>query len=85
MENASSGLTVCAERVAVSKAVSEGERQFLALALFADRGKEIVPCGACRQFLSEFSRGLQIWSSTRKGKMLQTSLEALFPSPFNMV
>ncbi len=53
VENASYGLTICAERVAVSKAVSEGHRRFRALALVAGH-RRLTPCGACRQFLAEF-------------------------------
>ncbi|MBI1979488.1 MAG: cytidine deaminase, partial [Elusimicrobia bacterium] len=60
VENASYGLSICAERVAVSKAISEGEKDFRALAIAGEKGREIVPCGACLQFLIEFSSSLVI-------------------------
>jgi|SRR5215831_8709050 len=60
VENQSFGATVCAERVALFKAVSEGERKITALALVAGDGRRVVPCGICRQALSEFSRDLEI-------------------------
>lgn len=55
IENSSFGATICAERTAMCKAVSEGHRKFTAIAIFADVGEDyIVPCGICRQFMSEF-------------------------------
>ena len=55
IENSSFGATICAERTAMSKAISEGEKKFTALAVAADHGDEyIVPCGICRQFICEF-------------------------------
>ena len=54
VENASYGMTICAERVAVLKAVSEGHRKFKALAVVGGRGKAVPPCGACLQVLAEF-------------------------------
>jgi cytidine deaminase len=58
VENVSYGLTVCAERVAVFKAVSEGEREFEAIAVVTSSG--VTPCGACRQVLSEFGPGMEV-------------------------
>ena len=57
VENASYGLTICAERVAIGRAVAEGKRKFVAIAVVAlgKKGKEVRPCGACRQVLIEFS------------------------------
>src|SRR5690349_1402627 len=60
VENASYGLTVCAERVALWKAVSGGERKFVALAVVADGERPPSPCGACRQVLWEFSEDLEV-------------------------
>ena len=54
VENASYGMTICAERVAVMKAVSEGHRKFKALAVVGGQGKAVPPCGACLQVLAEF-------------------------------
>ncbi len=58
VENISYGLTVCAERVALFKAVSEGEREFRAIAVVTDNAAS--PCGACRQVLSEFGRDMEV-------------------------
>jgi len=58
VENISYGLTICAERVALFKAVSEGEREFRAIAVVTDNAAS--PCGACRQVLSEFSRDMEV-------------------------
>jgi cytidine deaminase len=57
VENASYGLTICAERVAATAAVSSGHRQIIAVAVSAPKGPRTTPCGACRQFLNEFQPG----------------------------
>ena len=80
VENASTGLTVCAERVAIWKAVSEGERQFVALAVVTEPGS--MPCGACRQVLSEFVKDMPILIANTAGHVLLTSLADLYPDPF---
>lgn len=80
VENASSGLTVCAERVALWKAVSEGERELAALAVVTEPGA--VPCGACRQVLTEFADNLPILIANTAGQGWFTSLAALLPHPF---
>lgn len=80
VENASSGLTVCAERVAVWKAVSEGERRIEALALVTEPGA--TPCGACRQVLAEFEVDLPILVADTAGRAWLTSLAALLPDAF---
>jgi len=61
IENASYGLTVCAERVAVFKAVSSGQQSFKALAVVAGTEEYASPCGACRQVLSEFGRDMKVY------------------------
>ena len=81
VENASSGLTVCAERVAVWKAVSEEEREIVALAVVTESGA--MPCGACRQVLSEFAQDLPILVADTAGQARFTSLGALYPQPFS--
>jgi cytidine deaminase len=60
VENASYGLTCCAERNAVSKAISEGEREFKAIAICSDSPQPTAPCGACRQVLHEFNPGMEV-------------------------
>ena len=54
IENASYGITNCAERTAIFRAVSEGEREIVALAIVADSKRPVPPCGACRQVIAEF-------------------------------
>ena len=83
VENASSGLTVCAERVAVWKAVSEGERRIEALALITAPGA--TPCGACRQVLVEFEADLPILVADTDGRAWLTTLAALLPDAFPRV
>ena len=80
VENASFGLTVCAERVAVWKAVSEGERTFEAMAVVSESGA--TPCGACRQVMSEFVADMPILIADTTGRGWVTSLKALLPHPF---
>jgi cytidine deaminase len=80
VENASFGLTVCAERVAIWKAVSEGEREFQALAVTTSTGA--TPCGACRQVMAEFGRDMTILVADAQGCVWPTSLRALLPNAF---
>ncbi|MCL6614486.1 MAG: cytidine deaminase [Firmicutes bacterium] len=82
VENASYGATICAERVAAVKAVSAGERRFLALAVVADGPSPPVPCGICRQFLAEFGLELEIYLADLAGDRKRTTLEALLPEAF---
>jgi cytidine deaminase len=90
VENATFGLTVCAERVALFKAVTGGERDFVEIAVVADKDEPITPCGACRQVLSEFasdpkdpaSRDLKIICANLKGKIKRYSLKELLPEAF---
>ena len=81
IENASYGLTICAERVAVFKAVSEGFRKFKAIAITSDKGK-IMPCGACRQVLIEFSPNIKVIVGDEKRFEIY-ELKELLPHSFN--
>ena len=81
IENISYGLTICAERIAIGSAVAAGEREFVAIAVAADTIEPIVPCGACRQFLAEFSPDLIIVSATLRGDRKIENLSHLLPDP----
>ena len=81
VENISFGLTMCAERVAVGAAVSRGLKEFRLLAIVSDSVEPVVPCGACRQVLAEFSPTLRILSSTTSGATAEFRLDELLPSP----
>ncbi len=80
VENASYGHTICAERAAVLKAVSEGEREFEAVAVVTKNGGS--PCGACRQVLSEFSPELIIYIADKDGEYRTATLKQLLPDSF---
>jgi cytidine deaminase len=83
IENSSFGLTICAERVALFKAVSEGEKEVKILALVTDTQTPVWPCGACRQVLAEFDRELLIVSSNLKGQKEEKKLSEIFPEAFD--
>jgi cytidine deaminase len=82
VENGTFGLTVCAERVAIWKALSEGARRFRAVALFTAAEEPTPPCGACRQILWEFAGDVAIVSATANGKRKKYRLSELLPQPF---
>jgi cytidine deaminase len=82
VENSTFGLTVCAERVAVFKAVTKGDKDFVKIAIVADKNPPITPCGACRQVLSEFAKDLEIICANLKGKVERYSLKELLPEAF---
>lgn len=85
IENASFGLTICAERVALFKAYSEGKREIVALAIAADVDEPISPCGACRQVISELAENANIYLSNRDGsKIKNASSEELLPYKFTL-
>lgn len=83
VENATFGLTLCAERVAVFKAVSEGVRHFARIAIVADTDQLTPPCGACRQILWEFAGDIEITLANLTGKTEILQLAALFPRAFD--
>jgi len=84
VENASYGLTICAERVAIFKALSEGERGFDAIAVVTDAEKLTPPCGACRQIIWEFCGDAEVILGNLKGKTEVYRMSALFPMPFDV-
>ena len=84
VENATYGLTVCAERVAVFKAISEGVRKFRRVAVAADTDRLTPPCGACRQILWEFCGDIEIVLVNPRGKTETYRLKDLFPKPFDV-
>lgn len=83
IENATYGLTLCAERVAVFKAISEGVRAFRRIAIAADSDTLAPPCGACRQILWEFCGDIEIVLVNPRGKTESHRLKDLFPRPFD--
>ncbi len=83
IENSSYGLTNCAERTAVFKAVSEGEMEFEEMVIYADSSNLPAPCGACRQVLSEFGPELKITIISNK-EQLETSISELLPLGFKL-
>jgi cytidine deaminase len=86
VENATYGLTICAERVAVFKAISEGlkPRQFRRIAVAAETDVLTPPCGACRQILWEFCGDIEIVLVNPLGKTETHRLQDLFPKPFDV-
>jgi cytidine deaminase len=83
VENATYGLTVCAERVAIFKAISEGERGFSAIAVVTDTDKLTPPCGACRQLIWEFCGDVPVTMANLGEKRETLQMKELFPKPFD--
>ncbi|HVB35868.1 MAG TPA: cytidine deaminase [Candidatus Acidoferrales bacterium] len=83
VENASYGLTICAERVAIFKAISEGEREFDAIAVVTDADDLTPPCGACRQIIWEFCGDVPVILANLKGKIERERSSKLLPRPFD--
>ena len=83
VENATYGLTMCAERVAIFKAVSEGERGFGAIAVVTDTEVLTPPCGACRQLIWEFCGDIPVSMANLRGKIEVIQMKDLFPRPFD--
>jgi cytidine deaminase len=82
VENASYGLTVCAERTAAFAAVNAGDAAFDAIAIVIDDERLPTPCGACRQVLAEFAPEMRVILATAGGKRKVTTLGELLPDPF---
>lgn len=84
VENSSFSLTICAERIAVFKAVSDGERTFDMLALNSSQNEMITPCGACRQVLSEFGDDIEIIMGDNSGQIILCKLSDILPLGFSL-
>lgn len=82
VENAAYGSSLCAERTALVKAVSEGRRRFVRLAVAGDSADYCWPCGACRQMLREFGADLEVLAANREGAYVSVPLEELLPHGF---
>lgn len=85
VENASFGVTLCAERVALGKAISEGAREFEAIAIVSEGVDFCFPCGACRQALAEFGLDIEVIAGNRSGAYLAKPLRELLPLSFTLV
>ena len=83
IENATYGLTVCAERVAMWKALSDGHRKFRRIAVVADTNDPTPPCGPCRQILWEFGGDLDVILANLRAEKGRHKLSALLPLPFD--
>jgi cytidine deaminase len=82
IENASFGMSVCAERVAIFKAISEGSTKFKAIAVIGDTDKPCSPCGACRQVISEFGEEILLIMANLKGDVKIKKIGELLPEAF---
>lgn len=82
VENASYGLSICAERSAVVRAVARGARRYLAIAVVGPKELDLTPCGACRQFLSEFGLDIEV-VTLRGGQPTTRALRELLPDAFD--
>jgi cytidine deaminase len=87
VESASYGLTCCAERVALFAALTQGKRDFVAVAVVARAPGGAMPCGACRQLLAEYAPGAKVWvaDSRRLAKVRAFTVERLLPGAFKVV
>ncbi len=82
VENASYGLSVCAERIAIFKAVSEGKKEFAAMAVAGGKEGFIVPCGACLQVMAEFAPGIKLIITDEKNRVKEYNLREMLPQLF---
>lgn len=85
VENASFGLSICAERNAVFKAIGEGERDFVAVAVTAGPRQNASPCGACRQVLHEFAPRMWVYWRDGSGRLVRRRLDGLLARGFDLV
>ncbi len=82
IENAALGNTICAERVAIGKAVSEGEMTFLRMAIYGEGKDYCMPCGTCRQVMAEFSEDMEVLCTRNTGGYVSYKLSKLLPHAF---
>lgn len=82
VENASYGLTICAERNATFAAVARGKRRIVAVAVYTPTETPTAPCGACRQVLNEFGPEAEVFSACRGTEVLHTTVAQLLPDAF---
>jgi len=83
VENAAYGDTICAERTAIVKAVSEGHRKFRRIAIYAEGKNYAMPCGSCRQVMAEFSPEMEVLCTKAGGSYVSYPLTRLMPYTFN--
>lgn len=83
VENATFGATVCAERSAISRAVTDGAREFSAILVMTPTAKPVAPCGICRQVLREFAPTLTVYSATADGELQRWTIAELLPASFS--
>jgi cytidine deaminase len=83
IENATYGLTMCAERVAMFKALSEGHREFRRVAVVADTPSPTPPCGSCRQILWEFAGDVEVMLANLEAVTARYRMQDLLPAPFD--
>ena len=84
IENAALGSSICAERTAICKAVSEGHTQFSRIAIYGEGEDYCMPCGECRQFMSEFSKDIEVLCSRSDGRYVSYRLSELLPHQFSL-
>lgn len=84
VENASYGLSICAERAAVFKAINAGERRIVAIALYTPTPHAVSPCGACRQVIAEFGEAVEVIAASDGGDVVRWSIAELLPARFRL-
>ena len=84
VENSSYGMTVCAERIAIFKAISEGAKDIKKIAIIADDKDFVSPCGACRQVIFEFGDNIEVIMTNLKGDTKKTYIKELLPHGFRL-